>query len=347
MTGASAATLRFIEEPAPQPGETVPVAPGVHWLRMPLPMKLDHINLWLLEDQGGCVLVDTGMGTQATRDAWLALERGLFRQHPLRLIVLTHLHPDHVGLAAWLQQRFGVPVWTSHDTHEQLRTLTREPTPAELAQRIAQLVHYGLPRTTADQLAPMLRFDTYRTDVSGLPQIERFAAGGEISRWADRDWHWLATGGHAFGHLCLHSSAPQDILIAGDQVLPSMTSNVSLNTMVADPDPLGTYLNDLERLTAIDRDTLVLPSHGQPFRGLSLRARELRQHHEQRLAKVLAACTRPLTAVETLPFLYRREHQGFQLYLALGEALAHLEYLAAHGRMECSEDGGIRRYLTI
>ena len=346
MSAAPAGSLRFIEQSAPLPGQTVQVAPGIHWLRMPLPMSLDHINLWLLQDQQGFVLVDTGMATDAARAAWMALEHSRLRQYPLRLIVLTHLHPDHAGLAAWLQQRFEVPVWSSCDTYEQLRILTREPTPAELAGRVAQLVHHGLPQATAGQLAPMLRFDTYRTEVSGLPRIERFPVQDEVSHWGGRDWRWLATGGHAYGHLCLHSCEPQDILVSGDQVLPSMSSNVSLNTMVDDPDPLGTFLGDLGRLAALDHDTLVLPSHGQPFRGLAQRAQELRQHHERRLEKLITACRTPLTAVETLPFLYRREHAGFQLYLALGEALAHLEHLAAAGRLERIDDG-VRRYLAL
>ncbi len=346
MAVPPAGTLRFIEQPAPRPGVTVPVAPGIHWLRMPLPAGLDHINLWLLEDDGGFVLVDTGEATDATREAWLALERGPLRRLPLRLIVLTHLHPDHAGLAAWLQDRFGVPLWTSRGTYEQLQLLTREPTPDELAQRRAQLVHHGLPQVTADEMLPVLEFKVYRTAVSGLPQVERFPENDDTSRWGGRDWRWLATGGHAYGHLCLHSSGPQDILICGDQVLPSLSSNVSWNPMVDDANPLGTYLADLERLSRIDRDTLTLPSHGLPFRGVTERAQELRRHHEQRLEKLLDACRTALTAVETLPFLYRRQHEGFKLYLALGEALAHLEYLAAEGRLERLEDGGVRRYLT-
>ncbi|MGH8258188.1 MAG: MBL fold metallo-hydrolase, partial [Steroidobacteraceae bacterium] len=167
----------------------------------------------------------------------------------------------------------------------------------------------------------------------------------EEAVWAGRAWRWLETNGHAAGHLCLHQAADR-LLIAGDQVLPSISPNVSLSGWGVDPDPLDSYLQSLERLAALDPATRVLPSHGRPFIGLQARALELRDHHHRRLDRLLSACDAPRTATDLLAVLYRRELKGFHRLLALGEALAHLEYLARRGGLARSADAvGIIRYV--
>jgi glyoxylase-like metal-dependent hydrolase (beta-lactamase superfamily II) len=193
-------------------------------------------------------------------------------------------------------------------------------------------------------MRPSLGSKGYTETVDGLPQATRLMRDEELTNIGARQWRWLETGGHAHGHLCLQSSTPYPVLIAGDQVLPTISPNVGLTPLTPDPNPLATYLQSLERLSGLAPDTLVLPSHGRPFQGLAARAAEIRQHHERHLAKLLEACRTPLTAFECLPILYRRPQRGFNLFLAMGEALAHLEYLACSGQFLRLADSAVTRY---
>ncbi len=310
---------------------------------MPLPMELDHINLWLLEHDGGFVLIDTGLASDAVRAAWERLETGLLRERPLKLIVVTHLHPDHAGLAAWLQSRHGIPVWTSRTTERLVRELFTPLSGGEIARRRDFYRAQGV--TDLELLAASDTGERYRAAVSGAPEVAHHPRDGEEAHWGGRAWTWLETNGHAAGHLCLHDAAGR-LLVTGDQILPSISPNVSLSTWGVDPDPLDSYLASLDRLGALASETLVLPSHGRPFRGLPARALELRNHHRDHLELLLTACETPHSAVELLRVLYRRELKGFHRVLALGEALAHLEDLARRARLARSTGpDGVVRYL--
>lgn len=315
---------------------------GVHWVRFPLPMELDHINLWLLDHDDGFVLVDTGLASDVGRAAWEQLERQVLATRPLRLIVLTHLHPDHAGLAAWLQARHGVPVWTSQATERQMQRLLEPLTDEQIAERCAFFHSHGV--TDLGSFGASLSGDRYRTVVSGLPQVAHHPRDAEETRWEGATWRWIETGGHAIGHLCLHERSRR-VLITGDQILPAISPNVSANGWSVDVNPLDSYLRSLERLAELDPATLVLPSHGRPFIGLRERALELRNHHLGHLDRLLEACREPRTASETLRVLFRRTLTGFHLFLAIGEAIAHLKYLARSGRLvRLTDDRGTIRY---
>ncbi|MGH8228110.1 MAG: MBL fold metallo-hydrolase, partial [Steroidobacteraceae bacterium] len=312
-------SLDYLPLEPPAPGEITRVAEGVHWLRSPLPGELDHISLWLLERGAGFALIDTGLASEPARVAWEKLEHSVLAPRPLELIVLTHLHPDHVGLAAWLQGRHDAPVWTSRSTERQLRALLDPPCEEEIAARRAFLRAHGLENAGAfDQTVSGER---YRMTVSAMPVVAHHPHDGEEAIWSGARWHWLETGGHAAGHQCLHQPS-QGVLIAGDQILPSISPNVSLTSWGEDPDPIDSYLRSLDRLAALDSGTLVLPSHGRPFFGLERRALELREHHARHLDQLRETCREARTAAETLRVLYRRTLSGFHLYLALGEAIA-------------------------
>jgi len=333
--------LKYVSVAAPAPGSSVAIAPGVRWARIPLPMDLNHINVWLVETEGGCVIVDTGMAVQMGKDAWEAIERETFATQPVRAVFVTHIHPDHSGLAAWLQQRYGVPVFMSARTHEVLRVMATGEGRPQGGQIESFFRSHGL--VDATQIQPMFNPERFARMTSGLPPVERHVADGDVLRWGGGEWTALQTDGHAEGHLCLSNAAAR-VLISGDQVLPSISSNIGYGFHIADPNPLGSFLDSLQRLRALPPETLVLPSHGVPFYGLQQRVDDLTSHHEEQLAKIAERCREPKTAAELLPTMFRRELKGMHLFLAFGEALAHLEYLVHAGRLRRTDVAGTIRY---
>lgn len=323
--------LRYLDVEPPASGTAIPVAEGVHWIRMPLPMDLDHINLWLIDHDDGYVLVDTGFAADVCRKAWHSLETSVLAARPLKLIFVTHVHPDHAGLAAWLQSRHGKPVWMSRPTREHMRFFLDPLSEPAIEAGVQFFAGHGA--ADVDELREVISGGRYRDLVSGLPDVARFPGDEEHIEWGGTCWHLLECAGHIEGHLCLHDPA-RGVLISGDQVLPTISSNVSLTPRSIDVDPLGSYLASLRRLSALPAETLVLPSHGRPFYGLQARAADLIAHHEKHMATLVDACREPRSAQDVLPLLFKRSLRGLQRFLALGEAIAHLEHLAIRQRLE-------------
>jgi glyoxylase-like metal-dependent hydrolase (beta-lactamase superfamily II) len=337
-----------IEYPAidiPQPGEFAYVAPGIYWLRIPMPMDLNHINLWLLEDGAGWTLIDSGLNADMCRETWMQLETKLLGDRPLKRIFITHFHPDHVGLARWLQDRHGAVAWMSARGSNIVQTFLREPSVDEIQSANAFMRSHGYADTSA--LARFFSGKMYRSSVSGVPIVEHAPCDGEQMIIGAESWHVYETNGHAEGHQCLHDAARR-ILISGDQVLPTISANISFGPRSEDANPLASYLASLERLGALDERTLVLPSHGKPFYGLKARALDLIAHHREHLATIVAACSEPKTAFEMVPLLFKRRLIGSHWMFAMGEAIAHAEYLAQAGELERKvEADGLVRYLTV
>jgi glyoxylase-like metal-dependent hydrolase (beta-lactamase superfamily II) len=334
--------LRYTDAREPASGHTVEIAPGVRWGRIPLPLDLNHINVWLIDADDGCIVVDTGIAAGMGKDAWEKISGDVFSSRPLRGVFITHIHPDHIGLAAWLQGRHDAPVWMSARTHAMAEAaLGGHPTPFSIAEDFFRA--NGLNESA--QLLPMFKPERFIRMTSGLPRVERFVADGEILQW-NGDWTALETNGHAEGHLCLWN-ADARVLISGDQVLPAISSNISFTFRSTDRNPLDSYLSSLERLRTLPSETLVLPSHGAPFYGLHQRIDDLTRHHREQLDRVMGLCREPKTAADLLPHLFRRDLKGIHLFLALGEALAHLEYLVHAGRLERQTTEAVVRYVAL
>ena len=325
--------LEFLALDPPSDGGAQPIAAGLWWLRIPLPMELNHINVWLLEDGEGWMLVDTGMAHDVCRAAWLRLEQEALGGRPLRRVFVTHDHPDHMGLAPWLAARHGADVWMSSYAHRSSGEFLAT-SPEALAGRIQGFLRlHGVDVPAGSAPA---RGD-HREWFGGCPPLAHAPVDGETIVAGSGRWQVIETGGHCRGHLCLHD-AGRGLLVSGDQVLPGISPNVSVLSSSPDADPLRDFLDSLERLRACDAGTLVLPSHGRPFRGLHRRLADLAAHHREQLDSLLGHCREPRTAFELLPVLFRRVPRGFHRLLAVGEAVAHLNYLVQAGALARQAD---------
>jgi glyoxylase-like metal-dependent hydrolase (beta-lactamase superfamily II) len=343
-------------EALPAPGTTMEVAPGVRWVRMPLPFALDHVNVWLLRDahdgREGWTIVDCGIANDATRAAWEQVFAGELQGLPVLRVIVTHMHPDHIGLAHWLTERWSTPehdcrLWISATDWNAARMASRTTTGfgGEGAARF--FARHGLTDPAA-QAKVRARSNYYAGLVPQVPERFRRLMDGMRLRAGATEWQCIAGYGHAPEHIALHAPGP-GVLIAGDMVLPRISTNVSVIDIEPEGDPLPLYLASIARLHELPAATLVLPSHGRPFTGLHERIDGLVAHHDERFAIVLDACReRPRSAAELLPLLFRRALDLHQTTFAMGEAVAHLHALAARGRLApvVGEDG-VWRYATV
>jgi glyoxylase-like metal-dependent hydrolase (beta-lactamase superfamily II) len=334
--------LKFIAADPPDIGAAQPITDGVQWLRIPLPMELNHINVWLLEDGDGWMLVDTGMAEEVCREAWLALEERVLGGRRLRRIFVTHDHPDHMGLSPWLAERHGAAVWMSEYAHRSASAFLSAD-PEAIGARIRAFLHsHGVEAPAGP---PPGRGD-HRRWFDGMAPLAASPVDGDVIEAGRGRWQVVETSGHCRGHLCLHDVG-RGLLISGDQVLPSISPNVSVLSSSPDANPLREFLASLDRLAECGLDTLVLPSHGRPFHGLHRRLADVIEHHHQQLAALREFCIEPRTALDVLPTMFRRVPRGFHRLLAIGEAVAHLNYLCGRGEMERRrDDDGILRFVT-
>lgn len=338
----------------PQPGGVFQIAPGVLWLRMGLPFALNHINLWLLEDEfeqeGGLVrgwtAIDCGIASDATRIAWETLFAEHLRGLPIVRVLVTHCHPDHVGLADWLCRRWQAPLWMTCGEYAFARMMAAGLPGADGVAGLQHFQRNGL--TDPDLLEQMRgRKNHYSSLVPAVPQaFTRIQDGERIAIGGHHKHHWrVITGfGHAPEHAALYC-AELNLLISGDMVLPRISTNVSVFAIEPNANPVQQYLDSLAKFDDLPADVLVLPSHGKPFRGLHTRITQLSEHHAERLAEVMEACATPQSAADIVPLMFRRPLDAHQFSFALGEALAHLHKLWLDRALQRTLDSdGILRF---
>jgi glyoxylase-like metal-dependent hydrolase (beta-lactamase superfamily II) len=313
----------------PAPAGTIDVAPGVKWLRMPLPFQLNHINLWLVEDGPGWAIVDTGVGLPDVRGLWDQILTRQLDGRPVTRVIVTHFHPDHTGNAAWLTERFDVDLWCALAEYLSLQMAWRT---GEARDNEPRLRHYRRNGCGEEALAALRkRGNHYPKLVPTVPTAFREIRDGDALAIGGRSFRVIVGRGHSPEHAALWCEEA-GVLISGDQVLPRITSNVSVWPDQPWGNPLRLYLDSLDRFRGIGAGALVLPAHGLPFRGLPERLAELRTHHAARLAETLDAITEPRSAADIVPVLFKRELDSHQLGFALGEALSHLHFVEADGR---------------
>lgn len=337
----------------PETGSVVTLRPGLHWLRMPLPFALDHINLWLLDDeidgpQGrvrGFTAIDCGISSEATRAAWEKLFDTFFDGRPLVRVLATHFHPDHLGLGAWLttggnRQRWQARLWMTHGEYVMGRLMSEkkgEAGDAAGARAAAFFRQHGLVDPESLRAVAARGGGYYPRLVPAVPTEYRRIAHDDVIAIGvgenRREFRVIVGYGHAPEHVSLYCERDR-LLISGDMVLPRISTNVSVFDMEPEGNPLPRYLRSLDAYAALPDDTLVLPSHGKPFTGLHRRIAQQHAHHDARLAEVLDACrAQPCSATDIVPVLFRRELDLHQTTFALGESLAHLHALWYDGRV--------------
>ncbi|ALG75103.1 metallo-beta-lactamase [Azospirillum thiophilum] len=334
----------------PDPGRWQEVAPGVLWIRLSLPFQLDHINVWALDGgAAGWTLVDCGLGDPRTRAAWELLLRDALGGRPVERVVVTHFHPDHIGAAGWLVERTGASFAASLTEWLFARTLSAG---SDAATDAAVERFYRRSGLEPEALAAVLgRKGAYGRGVPSVPATLTRLRVGDRLPVGDRLWTVIGGSGHTAEPVSLHrqaDAAGPGLLISGDQILPRISPNISAWPTEPEADPLADYLASLAGWSALPAETLVLPSHGRPFRGLHARAGELARHHAERLAEIEALCATPQTAAAVTRALFPRPLDTHQTVFALGEAVAHLNHLIAKGRLERRAAGpGVDLYRRV
>ncbi len=326
MSSAAPTAVRYLSPPVPL-GEPVAVAPGIFWLRLPLPFALDHVNVWLMDDgDAGWTLIDAGVRDERSIAIWQGLLDGFLAEKPIRRIIATHFHPDHVGLCGWLAERLDTAFFASRTEWLQARLLAIDTSEGYARAGRSFDEAAGLP---AEQIA--LRFERgnrYRHNVSVPPPAYTRLAAGDTLVMAGSRWQVMIGEGHS-PEMLTFWSAEREILIAADQILPRISPVVAVWPPTPDADPLAEFLGSLQHYLELPATTLVLPSHDAPYHGLHERVQALVQHHEQRLDLTLRACAEPATVVEVMGKLFRRKFDLHQLGFALGETMAHINHLLA------------------
>ena len=335
---------------APEADGAVEIAPGLLWMRMPLGGAmvggtLSFINVWAIAEDDGWVIIDTGLHTDETFRAWRDVFAGVLHGRPVKRVIVTHLHPDHVGMAGWITRKFGCRLWMTRLEFFQCRMLVAD------TGREAPPVGVDFYRATGwdeDSLeAYRNRFGLFGKAVYQLPDSYRRISDGEELTIGDHVWRVVVGAGHSPEHACLYCPALK-LLISGDQVLPRITSNVSVFPTEPDGDPLSDWLTSLARVkTLVPDEVLVLPAHNEPFIGLHARIDTLIAGHEHSLVKLEACLAEPKRVLDVFPALFRRPIKADSLIMATGESLAHLNCLIQRGRAELSYDAdGVAWYVA-
>ncbi len=321
--------LKYPYAAPPAPGTVLEVAPDILWLRMPLPFALDHINLWLLRDTDGYVLTDCGYGDKATRTLWMQHFRTTLHDQPITRILVTHHHPDHLGNADWLMQRFACPLSITATEFLTAHAIVNNCAPFAAEATMALFRAHGTEQSHIDAFSA--RSNLYRAGVPSLP-ARYHQLGNDIGNTIDIDtipWQVVIGHGHAPEHASFYAQTRQ-LLISGDMLLPKISTHVGVWAAEPESDPLKHFLDSLNRFAELPDNTLILPSHGLPFYGIGERIAQLREHHEARLddlRETLRLAPRPLSATDVLPRLFHRELDLHQRFFAISEAIAHLNHL--------------------
>jgi glyoxylase-like metal-dependent hydrolase (beta-lactamase superfamily II) len=335
--------LAYPFEERPEPAQKIEVAAGVYWLRMPLPISLNHINLWLLEDHEGWTIVDTGMSNDETKLLWESLLENQLDSKPVKRVIGTHMHLDHIGLAGWLCRKCQVDLWMPRAEYLSCRVFSSEMMEDPSEETVDFYKAAGFQH---DDLTVFRdRFQIRSQFMTPMPTAYRQIKNAEQIIIGEHEWTVMVGSGHSPEHASLYCR-DLNLLIAGDQILPRITPNVSVRPDQPTANPLEEWLESCNRFKrSIDESVLILPSHGDPFYGAALRIQEIIDDHELSLARLYETCSKPQRVVDVFPALFKGKVEDHNLVIGTCEALAHLNYLLERQQLEMFiEDNGVKRF---
>jgi glyoxylase-like metal-dependent hydrolase (beta-lactamase superfamily II) len=294
-------------------------------MRMPLGGALAFINVWALKEEGGWAIVDTGYQTPATAAAWRQIFAEVLGGEPVTRVIVTHMHPDHIGMAGWITRKFGCRLWITRLEYLMCRVLSADTGREAPEDGLRFYRAAGWDPDAIDHYRS--RFGGFGKALHALPDSFRRLSDGEEIAIGDHVWRVVVGNGHSPEHACLYCPALK-LLISGDQVLPRISSNVSVFPTEPDGDPLRDWLSSLARIkTRVPDDVLVLPAHNDPFHGLHSRLDHLIGGHERALIRLEQRLAEPRRAIDVFGVLFKRAITPDLLGMATGEALAHLNCL--------------------
>ncbi|MEO9684823.1 MAG: MBL fold metallo-hydrolase [Tateyamaria sp.] len=330
MADGAPVGLRYPWETPPEQGRAIEVAPGVLWMRLPLPMKLDHVNIYALDDGDGWTVIDTGFASNKTRGIWRELMGGPLAGKPVTRVVVTHHHPDHVGLAGWFQTEFGAELITTRTAWLFARMLTLDVQNTPVTETLEFWRSAGMDAEVFEQRAAERPFN-FGDVVAPMPLGFTRIQQGQSIKMGGRTWDIHMGNGHAPEHATFWSR-DDNLVISGDQILSSISPNIGVYATEPMADPIGEWLEACERLKLLARDDqLVLGGHKLPFTGLPTRMRQLIDNHHGALARLSAYLDTPKSAAECFAPLFKRKIGAGEYGLALVEAVAHLSHLYQDG----------------
>jgi glyoxylase-like metal-dependent hydrolase (beta-lactamase superfamily II) len=322
----------------PGDGVALDVAPGVRWFRIPLGLSLSHINLWAIEDGEGWSIVDCGLFNANAVAVWQQVALHGLEGKPVKAVYVTHMHPDHIGMAGWLVRKFNCPLWMTALEYMTCRVMAGDtglPAPEESIR-----FYRGAGWNDQALIKFQERFGSFGKSIDVLPQNYRRLHDGQRLRIGRHEWRIVVGSGHSPEHACLYC-AEQKLFISGDQVLPKISSNVSVFPTEPQANPLAHWLDSIEKIKReVPDDVLVLPAHNEPFRGLHARLDHLARGHHAGLDRLRVALATPKRAIDVFGTLFARTitDEPMLLGMATGESLAHLNYLVNSGEATVEAD---------
>jgi len=333
---------------APQHGQPFEVAEGVFWLRVPLPIVLDHINLWLLRDGDGWTIVDSGYDAPICKETWEQVFDGFLTPSEVKRVIVTHFHPDHIGLASWLALRCDCAVWISRGEFGLYNKMLRRDEAQFDAEASLYLQQLGFDTETRVTLKKFFVRDEKPEEARVQEAMCRFIGEDDDIKVGNRLWKVVTGRGHSPEHACLYCEE-LSVLISGDQSIPRISSNVSVFPSNRNADPLGDWLASCEKLRDdIPNNTLILPSHQEPFIGNVQRMQQLIDDHNAQLNRLRLALAETMSVVQARDHLFQRELNTADQLFAAGETLAHLNYLLHRKEISVELDGdGVEQYSII
>ena len=320
----------------PKDGELLNVKGGIHWLRMPLPIALNHINLWLIEGNNGFTIIDSGMSTDEAKGIWRNIFNEFVSPKKVEKILITHMHLDHSGLAGWLSSELNIDPHFTQKEHNETQKIIGGMSDEQIDLALDYYRKCGYDKKSEDQFRERigLRKSLSSHKVEEIIVIK----DGDVLNLSDGEWKVIIVEGHSPEHACLYNKE-NNVFICGDALLPRITPNVSVNPISPDANPLQSWIESLEKIkSVIPNDALVLPSHGYPYVGAHYRIDAIIENHFKKLESVLEAITEPKNVTDLFSLLFKSEINEHTRVLAVGETMSHLNFLIGKGEIKKTID---------